>query len=161
LPWPASRPVGARPRVSGHTSARGLRPSSGPGKDHRPPPAGRAAAPSGRLGRGRRWTDPAGSEHQEYRRSVRRDFHPRGESPTSRCRRWARMRDAAEESRREGMGKDRGRTPSSPRDFAGREPQPANAMSPRVERRTSVNRSPCGRRTSLPADTAQRQPPCV
>ena len=61
------------------------------------------------------------------------------------------MRDAAEGSRREHKRRERGRNPQRPRDFAAHEPPRANGRSPMAERRTSVNRSPCGRRTSLPA----------
>jgi hypothetical protein len=65
--------------------------------------------------------------------------------------RWARRRTAAKGSRRERTRRGKWHNPERPRDFAARGQQLANGRSPRLERRTSVNRSPCGRRTSLPA----------
>jgi hypothetical protein len=42
-----------------------------------------------------------------------------------------------------------------PWDFEAHGPRRANAKSAMVERRTSVNRSPCGRRTSLQDDAVR------
>ena len=47
-----------------------------------------------------------------------------------------------------------------PWDFGAHGPLRASGKSPMVERRTSVNRSPCGRRTSLGVNAVDRAPPC-
>jgi hypothetical protein len=101
-----------------------------------------------------------GSERPTGRRSARTRGRFGRETPSSKPGRWARKRDAAEGSRREHKRRERGRNPTRPWDFAARGPPRASAKSPRVERRTSVNRSPCGRRTSLGAGAGMSTPPC-
>jgi len=100
-----------------------------------------------------------GSERPTGRRSARTRAALTGNS-VSKPGRWARKRDAAEGSRREHKRRERGRNPTRPWDFAARGPPRASAKSPRVERRTSVNRSPCGRRTSLGLAPGMSTPPC-
>jgi hypothetical protein len=58
------------------------------------------------------------------------------------------------------MKQEEVRNSAHPQDFGAHEQPLANGKSARVERRTSVNRSPCGRRTSLIGSTAQGAPPC-
>jgi hypothetical protein len=59
-------------------------------------------------------------------------------------RRGAAVGSRKERTRREGR-----RSQGHPWDFGGREQLLSRPKFPMVERRTSVNRSPCGRRTSL------------
>jgi hypothetical protein len=69
--------------------------------------------------------------------------------PSSKHRKLAQGKAAAEVSRRDYKIQVGGHNSGNPWDFGAREPQRATGKSPMVERRTSVNRSPCGRRTSL------------
>ena len=92
-------------------------------------------------------------------RSARTKGRSGRETQSSRQRRLARKKAAAEGSRREHKRQAGGRNSKRPWDFEAHGPQRATAKFPMVERRTSVNRSPCGRRTSLMAGQAQR-PPC-
>jgi hypothetical protein len=85
------------------------------------------------------------------RRSARTGFRPERKTPSSKHRKWARKKDAAEGSRRGHRRREKGHNPRRPVDFEAHEQQRANGKSPMVERQTSVNRSSCGRRTSLGA----------
>lgn len=76
------------------------------------------------------------------------------ESPSSKHHKWARKRAAAEASRIENKRRETARNRPHPVDFAARAPPramriPAMPMCPLADRRSSVNRSPCGRRTSV------------
>jgi len=98
------------------------------------------------------------------RSGYRRSEHTRGRSGrgilSSKHRKLAQRKAAAEGSRRGCRFQAGGHNSRSPWDFGARGPQRATGKSPMVERRTSVNRSPCGRRTSLQVGAAQRAPPC-
>ena len=84
-----------------------------------------------------------------YRRSRRRRCLSEWVFQTSRHHKLARKKAAAEGSRRENRRQEGTHNSLHPRDFEAHEPLLARPKSPMVERRTSVNRSPCGRRTSL------------
>ena len=150
MPWPASGPAPAPPgckpvvfqRVDGLLHA-------APRKAHKPRPAQKAAAPAGRSGTsqdllpsGAGASNVSPQRAQTSRRSGR-------EIPSSRHHKLARKRAAAEGSRRGRRRREGGRNSRRPWDFEARGLRRANGKSPMVERRTSVNRSPCGRRTSL------------
>src|ERR1035437_8114994 len=126
----------------------------------RPPLAQTAAAPSGRPGTARKSLGRPAQEHLEYRRNGRTILRSARKTPSSKRHKWARMRDAAESSRRGHKRKGGERNSRNPWDFAAHEPPRANGKSPRLERRMSVNQGHCGRRTSLVAGLAQRLPPC-
>jgi len=115
----------------------------------RPRRAQKAAGPSGRSGRVRYSANLERQGSPASRRSARTALLQRRKTPSSKAHKWARKRDAAEGSRREHKRREEGHNPRHPQDFEERERQPANGKSLRLERRTSVNRSPCGRRTSL------------
>jgi hypothetical protein len=121
--------------------------SFGLDKDRRLPPAQRAEAQAGRLGKTQERMGLRA--HQDYRRSE----HTRDRSgwgiPSSKHRKLAQRKAAAEGSRRGYRIQVGGHNLRNPWDFGARGPQRATGKSPMVERRTSVNRSPCGRRTSL------------
>jgi hypothetical protein len=94
------------------------------------------------------------------RRSGRSKVRSGAETRPSKQHKLARVRAAARASRRDYRVQEGGRNSLHPWDFEAREPRRANAKSPMAERRTSVNRSPCGRRTSL-RDGARRFFGCV
>jgi len=93
----------------------------------------------------------SGSAHRRYRRSGRNSAPSEAETQTSKQRKLAHGKAAAEGSRREYRMQEGGYNLRHPWDFEARELLRANGKSPMAERRTSVNRSPCGRRTSIQA----------
>jgi hypothetical protein len=99
-------------------------------------------------------------ERRGYRRSERTRGRSGRETLSSKHRKLAQWKAAAEGSRRGHNIQEGGHNSRSPWDFGAREPQRATGKSPMVERRTSVNRSPCGRRTSLEVGAARCAPPC-
>jgi len=110
----------------------------------------RAAAQGGKRGRAKHSTGLRRTQdYRGYRRSGRRPGQSGAETQTSKQRRLARVKAAAEGSRREYRRQEGGRNSGRPWDFGARGLRRANGKSPMAERRTSVNRSPCGRRTSL------------
>jgi len=92
------------------------------------------------------------------RRSARTGFRSERKTPSSKHRKWARKKDAAEGSRTRHRRREEERNPRRPVDFEAHEPQRANGKSPMVGRQTSVNRSSCGRRTSLGAARFNARP---
>jgi hypothetical protein len=88
------------------------------------------------------------SAHRASRRSARTDFRSERKIPSSKLGKWARKRDAAKGNRIRRRRQEEERNPERRRDFEARVPPRANGKSPMAERRTSVNRSPCGRRAS-------------
>jgi hypothetical protein len=117
----------------------------------KPLPVQTAAATSGRPGTTRSSMGQPEPGSPASRRSACTDFRPERETQSSKDRRWARKKDAAEGSRIGHRRREEGHNPRRPVDFEAHEPRRANGKSPMVERQTSVNRSPCGRRTSLGA----------
>jgi hypothetical protein len=108
-----------------------------------------AAGPDGR--RGTKWPFQKrirAPGHRGSRRNRRTEGRSGREILSSRHRRLARKRGAARGSRRGGRNREGGHNRLHPWDFGVRAPQRANWKSPIVDRRTSVNRSSCGRRTS-------------
>jgi len=127
-----------------------LPPSSAPDSSQTRPRGQRVAAPAGMSGKVLSLQVPGQIAHgQPCRRIEHKRAHRGQETPPSRHRKLARMKAAAERSRRECRKQEGGHNPRHPWDFGAHEPPRANAKSPMAERRTSVNRSPCGRRTSL------------
>ena len=92
------------------------------------------------------------------RRSERRQNRPGRGTLSSKHRKLARKKAAAEGSRRERKTREARHNRLHPWDFGARGPRRATGKFPMVERRTSVNRSPCGRRTSLLAAREGAQP---
>jgi hypothetical protein len=91
--------------------------------------------------------------HRGSRRSDGRRGRSGPESQSSRTRKLERKRVAAAENRKVHRRREEGYSRVSqrlkPEDFGVRALPRANGMSPIVDRRSSVNRSSCGRRTSL------------
>ena len=100
----------------------------------------------GRVGKSRwlRWGAGRG-----YRRNAGRPGRCGQEFQSSRHRKLERKRIAAAGSRRESRGQVGGWNRLRREDFEERAQRRANGMSPKVDRRSSANRSSCGRRTSL------------
>ena len=88
---------------------------------------------------------------KEHRRSRRTAVCSGRETQSSKYRKLARKKAAAGGSRRGHRRQEGGRNSLRPLDFGAHELLRASGKSPMVERRTSVNLSPCGRRTSLGA----------
>jgi hypothetical protein len=95
-----------------------------------------------------------------HRHSGRRQARSGAETRSSKQHKLARVKAAARASRRDCRMQEEGHNSLHPWDFEARGPRRASAKSPRLERRTSANRSPCGRRTSL-QDGARRFLGCV
>src|SRR6201994_2327385 len=86
---------------------------------------------------------------QVSRRSECTRTHPGLGFRSSRHRKLERKRVAEAGTRREHRMQEGKWNQLRPEDFGGRALRRANWMSPRVDRRSSANRSSCGRRTSL------------
>src|SRR5580692_1006626 len=85
---------------------------------------------------------------QRNRHSMRSGGLHGSETRPSRHHKLAPKKDAAEGSRRDYRRQGGGRNQEHPKDFGVRALQRASAKSQRSDRRSSVNRSSCGRRTS-------------
>ena len=98
-----------------------------------------------------RGTLPVRPERQVER--SRRSGRTRGRSgrkfQSSKHHKLARKRSCGRGEPQRVQEAGRRAQPRRPWDFGARGPRRANGKSPMAERRTSVNRSPCGRRTSL------------
>ena len=135
-------------RVNGRLHPVPVRPvGHRPHKRRRRQPAGPAQSAARRTGQHRRVQRVAAASTQfsapggKLRPANITDGH-RGEM---------RQRGAAESTR----GRGGARNPMNPWDFAAHEPPRANGKSPRLEDRSLVNRSHCGRHTSLGVGQAQ------
>ena len=103
------------------------------------------AGPGGRGGKARR---PPGPASRHYHHSDHTQVRSGRELPSSKLRKLGQKKGAAGGSRKEHNRRGEKHSSRHPGDFGGREPRRAMWKS-WMERRTSVNRSPCGRRTSL------------
>ena len=91
------------------------------------------------------WKQPAQARHRTEHTHY---LQGRG-TPSSRQHKLAQKRSAAEGSRIGSRSLGGGRNLTHPWDFEVRGRRRASGKSQMAERRASVNRSPCGRRTSL------------
>lgn len=106
-------------------------------------------APHGRRGKSAMTELRLAAVPRASRRSDCTRAQPGLESLSSRHHKLERKRTAAEGSRKEHSRREVEWNRLRPEDFGARALWRANGMSPIVDRRSSVNRSSCGRRTSL------------
>ena len=140
-------PTHAPPDAAGRTSTRGRTPSFVPDKPRRPRRAQNPEAPGGIHGKVRNAKSRHGNGDQECHRNGRTQAVQEGNSVQQRSQIGAGERCGRGEPQSE-QKQGRRAQPRHPWDFGGRGRLRASGKSPMVERRTSVNRSPCGRRTS-------------
>jgi len=136
-----------------------LRRASGHRRLRRQLRAQRAAGQGGRLGKDARKRCPRREAVQECRRNGNRRNLGGGGFLSSRHRKLEQRRIAAGGSRRGYRGQEGGWSRLRREDFEGRAQRRANGIYPILNRRSSVNRSSCGRRTSLGAGAVQERTP--